>query len=233
MGVGLRISLALAGAIGLIACGGQGGSGVPTGKICPSNHDPIPLEPKSVNGTYQKVELEPGPDGINQYPGSFDYNGTEIVYKNKTTGVVIHYVEGKGRDGKWKLGVACARNLKPSTIIPRQEVQTISDISKVTSDGTNPNFTVRKYAIGFSHLDGIIKESEDPDTEPPFESPKKFYDQETTKYFLYKVLPKSDIDFQNRSVIELGSPAETISVIVKLKRKPETIPMDTAEPDDL
>lgn len=194
-----------------VGCGGTGGRSGPTGKICGKNHNPLPIELKAG----QKVELDPTAGEIMGFPGKYFYNGAEVVYKNKTTGVIIHLVERRAHAEKdvSKPGISCVYGIQPSTPDIRKVVTGLSDM--MVQPNGRVTFAVRDYTIGFVEK-GILRQAESGDP-GRFDSPSKVYDGQTSEHAFYKNSATDDRNFQARSIIELG-PTETISLVIRYRR---------------
>ncbi len=207
MNQAVKSSLALGVLALAIGCGGSGGNGGPTGTLCKSSANPIPV---ALEGG-QKIDLDPGVGEITSLLGSYQFVSSEVFYK-RDKGPMIHIREDKSnKTGKPATSIVCVAGFTQQTAPFRYKTSVVSSLE--VRDGNRVTFKVRDYTVGYG--DRIIKDAEDNGT-GGVEAPKKVYDGIASEFAFYKANPKDDTLFETRALIKNGD--ESISTIVRYKR---------------
>lgn len=189
-------------ALFLSACSGGGGRRV-AGKQCPLNYDPYPMDIPA----NQKIDLsQPLP------PGTYEYNGAHLYYKNPSIGYKLELVDAKQRDGSFKGTIGCVRNGTQERLSKAMSTEGISNMvveagsSKVTSD-------VKTYGFSF-FPDGKVNFNF-VKSNTKVERPSDLFTGKVTKSFMFK---RSDSEYEIRSYGVNEDQSEFYLVVYYIKK---------------
>ncbi|MGE0763938.1 MAG: hypothetical protein AB7N80_11720, partial [Bdellovibrionales bacterium] len=202
--------------LSVLGCGDTGGNGAPSGRICPSTYDPLPvdLNPNNEASKPQKLAFGTGAGGITQFPGTYTYENAELFYRNSKTGVQMHISDALSKRTKlYELSISCVSGLKPGSPPFNMSSSVVSGMS--VEPNKLASFSVRNFLIRFQNAEFPQKKTEEGDSSQ-FEAPSKVYDGAVTQYFLYKIAATDQVNFETRSRLVRGD--ERIDVVVRYKR---------------
>lgn len=169
--------------ITLSACSGGGGRRV-SGRQCPLNYDPYPMDIPA----NEKIDLtKPLP------AGTYEYNGASLFYKNSAIDFKMELHDTKQRDGTYKGAIGCVRNAGKDRIGKAMSTEGISRMvvednsGKVTSDVKQYGFKIQED--GLVHFDFEKSNRK-------IERPSDLISGKVTSSFMFK---RSDAEYEIRS----------------------------------
>ncbi len=201
--------IVVCGLVGLMGCGDSGGGRAPSGEVCDSNYNPLPLE---LSNGPQKVILDPAAGELQKVPGVYEYNGAEVFYKDNK-GINLHVLEIKSnRTGQWVPKIKCASGFELSTPEINVNMTGIRQM-EVAEDGST-KVAIRNFSVVYKGR-RVNPKFEDGDGSN-VDKPSKVYEGRVGQYYLYKMGEKNDTDFQIRTETTDGE--GTVYFVVKYKR---------------
>jgi hypothetical protein len=210
-------SLAVLALVAIIAACSGGGRSRVLGVQCPLNYNPVEMNIPND----QKLGLD-----TDLPPGDWEYAGGEFYFIDGPTDVRVAVRDGVQRNGEFKAGIYCLRNVKMG--MSDLSVNTTS-LGNLKVEGNQKITTFDAKRIGFTVVDTKIVgfTMAIPANEKPA-TPEKVYELgAANETFIYKVNDNS-IEIRSAGVLNAG----TYKLVIRLNKKPAAAAPEEAKPEE-